>query len=287
MTRTPIWSVTSVERVGVEQLVVDSPRRLGGERSHALGPAGDAEVVDAGVVKHGGDQLDEVLGRRDESRLQCGVGAHGLAHGSFGVAGHGYTLPYRHSSHAPHDDPEGADAGGEALGREGDREVQEAGDHDRSDDRHRHERGEHGAGVGLAGRTASEAMPAARAMAAAPISNQPGRDSGRSPGRIAITAHHTASGTAAARRRRVVARQVAPRGVTATTEIEDSLASKTNPAAAAHAASRAGSRTALLGQRASRPAATTAAARQPRTGCHVTPRRRYHQREAARGSSFA
>ena len=139
-----------------------------------------------------------------------------------------------------------------------------------------------GPGVGLSGRAASEARPTVSAMEAAPISHQPGRDSGRSPGRRAMTAHHTASGTVAARRR-VVARHVEPRGVTATTEIEGS--SNRNAAAAAHAARSAGSiSTALLGQRASRPAATTAAARQPRTGGHATPRRRYHQRESTQST---
>ena len=46
----------SVERVGVERRAVHRALRLGGERRHALGATGDAEVVDAGVVEQRGDQ---------------------------------------------------------------------------------------------------------------------------------------------------------------------------------------------------------------------------------------
>ena len=80
MTRTPIWSVICVERVGVERAVALGAVGLGRERRDALRAAGDAEVVDAGVVEEHLDERDVGLGGGGQLRLACGVGAYGLAH---------------------------------------------------------------------------------------------------------------------------------------------------------------------------------------------------------------
>ena len=61
------------QRVDVHGPAVDGAVGLGGEGRDALRPAGDAEVVDAGVVEQRADQLDVELGRLAHGRLHGGV----------------------------------------------------------------------------------------------------------------------------------------------------------------------------------------------------------------------
>ena len=66
------------------------PARLAGERLDRLGPPGDAEVVDPGVVDDAGDELDDLVGGGQERRPQGGV----VGHGSVDAAhGHGPHCP--------------------------------------------------------------------------------------------------------------------------------------------------------------------------------------------------
>ena len=66
------------ERVGVEGYAVAGPPRLLRERRHGLRPAGDAQVVDAGVVEDAGHQREELLAGSDPCRVLGGVLAHGV-----------------------------------------------------------------------------------------------------------------------------------------------------------------------------------------------------------------
>ena len=62
------------QRVGVERLTVGpGAHRLLGEAGHALGAAGDAEVVDAGLVEDAGDQVDGAAADLDQRRPPVGV----------------------------------------------------------------------------------------------------------------------------------------------------------------------------------------------------------------------
>ena len=80
MTRTPIWSVISVQRVGVGRHAVDRAGGLGGERRDALGAATDGQVVDPGLVEDRGDEGDVLLAGLDQRRLTGGVLLHRGAH---------------------------------------------------------------------------------------------------------------------------------------------------------------------------------------------------------------
>ena len=96
-----------LERVGVEHLVVGGTVGLLRERRHALGAAGDAEVVDAGVVEQHLDQLDVGPGRGAQLRLPRGIGAYCLAHRL--LLTHGHSLPVRPErvDVAPQGEPDG------------------------------------------------------------------------------------------------------------------------------------------------------------------------------------
>ena len=72
----PIVSVISLQRVGVERHAVAGAPGLLGERRDRLGAAGDAEVVDAGVVEDAGDQREELLAGGDAGGVVQGVLAH-------------------------------------------------------------------------------------------------------------------------------------------------------------------------------------------------------------------
>ncbi len=65
------------QRVGVGEHPGLPASRLRGERGDRLGPAGDGEVVDAGVVEHGGEQPDALLGAPLQLVVHACVGPDG------------------------------------------------------------------------------------------------------------------------------------------------------------------------------------------------------------------
>ncbi len=73
------------ERVGVDREPVDGAGRLGREGLDALGPAGDGQVVDAGLVEDRGHQRDVLLRVLDQGRVLAGVLVDGRADARVGV----------------------------------------------------------------------------------------------------------------------------------------------------------------------------------------------------------
>ena len=65
------------QRVGMHGAPVPLTVRLGREGAHRLGPSGHAEVVEAGLVEHPRDELDEGGGDRLEAGAGLGEGRHG------------------------------------------------------------------------------------------------------------------------------------------------------------------------------------------------------------------
>ena len=104
MTRTPTWSVTVCS--GSSAASSAAARGLAGERGDRLGAPGDAEVVDAGVVDDPGDELDELVGRREQA-----PGAARCSPRRLGRSGAWTWAPLSHGRRGPARRRPGGDAG--------------------------------------------------------------------------------------------------------------------------------------------------------------------------------